>query len=208
LNPGNYLSYWSSSVVKIGYSGVVTYAKAAPVAVSEELPDPAWQGEGRLVRVETPKFHLLNIYFPNGQKDETRLNYKMGYYDALLDYAQELRRDKPVIICGDFNTAHKPIDLARPRENEGTSGFLPIERAWLDTFLAAGYVDTFRLMTGDVPGAYRWWSFRARARANNTGWRIDYFFVSGELAGAVTNAWIEPAVSGSDHCPIGLELNV
>lgn len=206
LNPENYLSYWSASVKKKGYSGVATYAKAAPLAVSEEIPDPAWQGEGRLVRVETPQFHLLNVYFPNGQRDDERLAYKLGYYDALLDYAQKLRKEKPVIICGDFNTAHHPIDLARPRENENTSGFLPIERAWMDKFVAAGYVDTFRLTNGEKTGAYSWWSFRARARANNVGWRIDYFFVSQELAGSVKRAWIEPGVMGSDHCPIGLEL--
>lgn len=206
LNPENYLSYWSSSVKKRGYSGVVTFAKNAPLAMSEELPDPAWQGEGRLLRLETPAFHFLNIYFPNGQKDDERLAYKLGYYDAFLEYAQDLRKTKPVVICGDFNTAHRPIDIARPKENEKTSGFLPIERAWLDAFVGAGYVDTFRLIHGQEAGAYTWWSLRTRARANNTGWRIDYFFVSSELADSVKNAWIEPDVTGSDHCPVGLEL--
>jgi exodeoxyribonuclease-3 len=208
LNPERYLSYWSSSEKKKGYSGVVTYSKAEPVAVSHEIPDPLWQGEGRLVRLETPEFHLLNVYFPNGQKDETRLAYKLGYYDALLEYAQKLRRDKPVVICGDFNTAHRPIDLARPKENEKISGFLPVERAWLDKLVEAGYADTFRLVNGPETGAYSWWSFRARARENNVGWRIDYFFVSRELLGAVKRAWIEPGVMGSDHCPIGLELDL
>ncbi|UQZ88757.1 exodeoxyribonuclease III [Deltaproteobacteria bacterium Smac51] len=208
LNPENYLSYWSSSVGKRGYSGVVTYAKGAPAAVSEEIPELAWQGEGRLVRLETPHFHFLNVYFPNGQKDNSRLSYKLGYYEALLDYAQSLRKEKPVILCGDFNTAHYPIDIARPKENEKTSGFLPEERAWLDKLVGAGYIDTFRLINGPEAVAYSWWSLRTRARAYNIGWRIDYFFVSEELSGAVKKAWIEPEVTGSDHCPIGLELDL
>ena len=208
LNPENYLSYWASSVGKKGYSGVVTYALGAPAEVSVEIPDPLWQGEGRLVRLETPDFHFLNIYFPNGQKDETRLQYKLGYYQALLKYAEELRKTKPIIICGDFNTAHRPIDIARPKENENTSGFLPIERAWLDELTGAGYLDTFRLVNGPEAVAYSWWSLRSHARANNIGWRIDYFFVSAELEKAVKNAWIEPDVTGSDHCPVGLELEL
>jgi exodeoxyribonuclease-3 len=112
------------------------------------------------------------------------------------------------VVCGDFNTAHKPVDLARPKENEGVSGFLPVERAWLDKFVAHGYVDTFRHVHGDEPGCYSWWSYRMRARARNVGWRIDYFFVSEELKGSVRDAWIETDVHGSDHCPVGLELDV
>ncbi|MDR1921477.1 MAG: exodeoxyribonuclease III [Candidatus Adiutrix sp.] len=206
LNPDNYLSYWAASVGKKGYSGVVTYAKEAPLSVSEELGEPKWRGEGRVVRLETPFFHFLNVYFPNGQKDEARLKYKLGYYDAFLEYAQSLRKDKPVVVCGDFNTAHRPVDIARPKENETTSGFLPVERAWFDKLVDAGYVDTFRQVNGENAVAYSWWSLRSRARANNVGWRIDYFFVSSELTGAVKRAWIEPEVLGSDHCPIGLEL--
>ncbi len=208
LNPENYLSYWASSVGKKGYSGVVTYTRDAPLAVSEELPDPQWQGEGRLVALELPALYLLNVYFPNGQKDEARLRYKLGYYEALLGYAQSLRRNKPVVICGDLNTAHRPIDIARPRENETTSGFLPVERAWIDRLVAAGYLDTFRLIHGPEAVAYSWWSLRSHARSQNIGWRVDYFFVSSELEGAVRRAWIEPEVTGSDHCPVGLELDI
>ena len=109
-----------------------------------ELPDPRYQGEGRLLHIEYPAFHFFNVYFPNGTKDDGRLAYKMGYYDAFLAHAEELRRTKPIVVCGDFNTAHRPIDLARPKANEENSGFLPIERAWVDRFIAAGYVDTFR----------------------------------------------------------------
>ena len=137
-----------------------------------------------------------------------RLDYKLGYYDAFLNLAEKLRRDKPIVVCGDFNTAHRPIDLARPKENEETSGFLPIERAWLDKFVEHGYIDTFRLVHGDKTDQYSWWSFRMRARERNVGWRIDYFFVSEELKNKVKHAWIEQEVMGSDHCPIGLELDI
>ena len=134
----------------------------------------------------------------------------MGYYDAFLAHAEELRRTKPIVVCGDFNTAHRPIDLARPKANEENSGFLPIERAWVDRFIAAGYVDTFRHIHGagrnyqSLTAALR----ERRARVNNVGWRIDYFFVSEELAPTIRDAWIENNVYGSDHCPVGLELAI
>lgn len=199
---------WLSATVKKGYSGVAVFSRHEPLAVTLELPDPAWQGEGRLIHAEYPAFHYCNVYFPNGQMGEERLAYKLGFYDAFLAYAETLRRDKPVVVCGDFNTAHKPIDLARPKANEETSGFLPVERAWLDTFVAHGYVDTFRHIHGDVPDRYSWWSYRFKARERNVGWRIDYFFVSDELKGAVKDAWIDMDQYGSDHCPVGLELDV
>jgi exodeoxyribonuclease-3 len=204
--PG-YSVFWLPAAKKRGYSGVAAFSRIAPLAEQYDLPDPAFREEGRLIHLELPAFHFLNVYFPNGQKDETRLNYKLGYYDAFLRRSEELRRSKPIVVCGDFNTAHKPVDLARPAENEKVSGFLPVERAWMDRFTAAGYVDTYRLVHGDKPASYTWWSYRARARERNVGWRIDYFFVSEELKGKVKNAWIEDAVSGSDHCPIGLELD-
>ena len=205
-SPAGLHAYWSASAGKRGYSGVAVFAKNMPLAVSDELP--SMHGEGRLLHLEYPAFHFCNIYFPNGQMNEERLAYKLRFYDVFLDFAQNLRRHKPVVVCGDFNTAHTPIDLARPKANEETSGFLPIERAWLDKFVAAGYVDTFRHINGDIKDAYSWWSFRQRAREKNVGWRIDYFFVSEELRGAVKNAWIEPHIHGSDHCPIGLDLDV
>lgn len=204
--PG-YASYWLAARRK-GYSGVAVFSRPQPLAVHEDLPDELWRGEGRLLHLEYPAFHFMNVYFPNGQNGEERLQYKLGYYDAFLRYAEEQRASKPIVVCGDFNTAHKPIDIARPKENEETSGFLPIERAWMDRFCEAGYVDTFRLINGNKPDEYSWWSFRSMARERNVGWRIDYFFVSKELAPNVRNAWIEQGVYGSDHCPIGLELNV
>jgi exodeoxyribonuclease-3 len=205
--PGGYASYWLSAERR-GYSGVAVFSRVAPSAVTFDLPDEAWQGEGRLIHLELPRFHFFNVYFPNGQSGDERLHYKLGYYEAFLRYAEELRKTKPIVVCGDFNTAHRPVDLARPKENETVSGFLPVERAWLDRFTAAGYVDTFRHVHGGKPASYSWWSYRMRARERNVGWRIDYFFVSAELKSAIKDAWIESGVMGSDHCPIGLELDV
>ena len=206
--PGGMTAAWLSSTVRKGYSGTAVFSRVEPLDITCEIPDPAWQGEGRLIHMEFPEFHYCNVYFPNGQMGEDRLAYKLGYYDAFLDYAQALRKSKPIVVCGDFNTAHKPIDLARPKANEETSGFLPIERAWIDKFIEHGYVDTFRLVNGDVPDVYSWWSYRFKARERNVGWRIDYFFVSEELKGNVKNAWIDTDVTGSDHCPVGLELDL
>ncbi len=200
-------SQWFSAQRK-GYSGVAVFSRVKPLAVNLDLPEEAWRGEGRLIHMEFEAFHYFNVYFPNGQNGDERLAYKLGFYDAFLRHAQELRKHKPIVVCGDFNTAHHPIDLARPKENETVSGFLPIERAWMDTFTAHGYVDTFRLVRGDEPEWYSWWSYRMRARERNVGWRIDYFFVSEELKSAVRDAWIETDVYGSDHCPVGLELDI
>ena len=134
--------------------------------------------------------------------------YKMGFFDAFTAYAEECRKSKPIVVCGDFNIAHKAIDLARPKQNEKNTGFLPEERAFLDRFTALGYVDTFRHVHGDVEGRYSWWSYKMRAREKNVGWRIDYFFVSEELKPYIRDAWIEDDVYGSDHCPVGLELDI
>lgn len=204
--PAGYHSSWFAAAKKRGYSGTAAFSRIQPLAVTFDLPAPEFQGEGRLIHLELPEFHFFTVYFPNGQKNEERLAYKLGYYDAFLAHAEALRETKPVVVCGDFNTAHKAIDLARPKENEKTSGFLPEERAWLDRFTAAGYVDSFRHVHGDVAEAYSWWSFRAGARKKNIGWRIDYFFVSSELVPRIADAWIDAKVRGSDHCPVGLEL--
>lgn len=201
-----YSTYWLAAERK-GYSGVAVFSRPVPLSVSYELPYPEWQGEGRLIHLEYEHFHYMNVYFPNGGNGEERLNYKLGYYAAWLKYAEELRKEKPIVVCGDFNTAHHEIDLARPKENVEVSGFMPIEREWLDKFVNAGYVDTFRLINGDKAEEYSWWSYRMRARARNVGWRIDYFFVSEELRANVKNAWIEQGVMGSDHCPVALELD-
>lgn len=208
LNPGSYLSYWASATGRKGYSGVVSYTKEAPLSINEELPDPRWGGEGRLVGLELADFYLVNVYFPNSQKDDERLQYKLGYYEACLNYALELLKKKPVVICGDFNTAHRQVDIATRDEGDRQPGFLPEERAWLDKFMEAGFVDSFRQVHGPDEAAYTWWSLRSHARSQNLGWRIDYFLVSSELKGAIREAWIEAEVEGSDHCPVGLVLDI
>jgi exodeoxyribonuclease-3 len=216
-NPQGWHAWWSSSEAKKGYSGVAVFSRLQPVAAKAELPDARYVGEGRLLHLEFETFHFFNGYFPNGGAevldakgkptgDFVRLDYKMGFLDAFLKHAQACRAQKPVVVCGDFNIAHRPIDLARPEQNETSTGFLPVERAFLDRFTAEGYVDTFRHVHGDEPGQYSWWSYRGGARSRNVGWRLDYFFVSEELVPAVEDAWIENNVRGSDHCPVGLAL--
>ncbi len=200
-----YTARFASCAVRKGYSGVAALYRAEPLAVNAELPDPRYSGEGRLLHLEYPDFHFLTVYFPNGQNGQDRLEYKLGYYDAFLEHAQELRRTKPIVACGDFNTAHTELDLKNAKSNAKTSGFLPEERAWLDRFVQAGYVDTFRLFE-QGGGHYTWWDYRFQARSRNVGWRIDYFFVSQELVPRVRRAWIADEVMGSDHCPVGLEL--
>lgn len=204
----DYKSYFHSAEKK-GYSGVGVYSKREPLSVETGFSYGWNDTEGRVIMLEYDEFVFFNIYFPNGQKDEIRLKYKLEFYDFCLDYFEQIRLDKKkgVVICGDYNTAHHPIDLARPKQNEKTSGFLPIERAWMDKFEEAGYIDTFRLIHPDEKDKYSWWSYRANARANNVGWRIDYFYVSPELKDKVKDAFILDQVVGSDHCPIGIELD-
>lgn len=208
LNVNGYKSYFSSSKVKKGYSGVVIYTKETPVKVEHGFGIPRFDDEGRIVIAHYDKFTLINIYYPNGKASEERLQYKMDFYDAFLDFANHLvEKGKNLIICGDVNTAHKEIDLARPKENENTSGFLKIERDWMDKFFSHGYIDTFRMFNSE-PGNYTWWDMQTRARERNVGWRIDYFFVSESLRANVKNAFIMPEVMGSDHCPVGLEIEI
>jgi len=203
--PNNYSAYWNYPAQK-GYSGVVTLTREKPLSTQTGFGVPQFDTEGRVIIMEFPGFTLMNIYFPNGKRDEQRLEYKMGFYEAFLQFVEPLRaQHKKVIICGDFNTAHKEIDLARPKENEKVSGFLPIERAWMDKFVSHGYVDTFRQFNRE-PGQYTWWDLKSRARERNVGWRIDYFFVTRNLLSSVSSAFIMPDVTGSDHCPVGITL--
>ncbi|HFS67060.1 MAG TPA: exodeoxyribonuclease III [Flavobacteriia bacterium] len=169
--------------------------------------------EGRINEVhftlKDKKIAFFNVYFPNGQSKEERLIYKMEFYDSFLEYCENLKKDGfSIIVCGDVNTAHTEIDIARPKANEKTSGFLPMEREWITKFLAHGYLDTFRLINGDIKDKYSWWSYRANARANNVGWRIDYFYVSEDLKDNIKSAFILDHIMGSDHCPIGIEFEV
>lgn len=217
VNPPGWNSYWDSSVVKKGYSGVAVFSRLAPIRVMAELPVDEYRGEGRFLHLEFEHFHYFNGYFPNGGADVLdengkptgdfkRLKYKLGFLEAFAAYSEECRKSKPVVICGDLNIAHQPIDLTRPKENEKCTGFLPVERAWMNSFLDRGYIDTFRYIHGPQPDNYTWWSYKMKARARNVGWRIDYFFVSEELAPHIRDAWIEKDVHGSDHCPVGLAL--
>ncbi len=152
---------------------------------------------------------LFNVYFPNGQQSEERLAHKMKFYSDFLAHTEALRAEgKGIIICGDVNTAHRAIDLKNPKANEDTSGFLPIERAWIDTLLEKGYIDTFRHIHGDITDAYSWWSYRFGARERNVGWRIDYFFISKELEPRLKDAFILNHIEGSDHCPVGIEIDL
>jgi exodeoxyribonuclease-3 len=205
--PPGYSAYWNFPERK-GYSGVVTFSKEEPVKIENGFGIKRFDVEGRVIITQYAEFTLFNIYFPNGKMSEERLKYKMDFYDAFLDFVDPIRaRGKKLIICGDFNTAHKEIDLARPKENEDVSGFLPVEREWMDTFVAHGFIDTFRHFNKD-PGYYTWWSLRTRARERNIGWRLDYFFVTENLLGSVTGASILSDVTGSDHCPVGIKLRL
>lgn len=217
--PEGWNAYWDSSVVKKGYSGVAVFSKLKPLSVSAQLPDPAFQGEGRLLHLEFPEFHFFNGYFPNGGAEITdedgkptgdfkRVPYKLGFLNSFLNLAMECGKTRPVVVCGDFNIAHKEIDLARPKENVNTTGFLPIERDWMDSFVGAGFIDTFRHLHAGLREQYTWWSYRNFARRKNSGWRLDYFFVSRELEPNIRDAWIENHVLGSDHCPVGLSLEI
>jgi exodeoxyribonuclease III len=208
LSPGAYASFWNSAQEKKGYSGVVVYTKQKPVKVEKGFGVKKFDTEGRALVAYYGSFALLNIYFPNGKKNEERLQYKLDFYDAFLTFCDNLIKKKvPLIMCGDYNTAHREIDLARPKENADVSGFLPVERAWLDTYTAHGYADTLRMFHNE-PGLYSWWDMKSGARARNVGWRIDYFFVSDNIKDKVKDAFILKEVTGSDHCPVGIEVTI
>ena len=202
-----YTEYWNSAA-RPGYSGTAILVREGlkgVAGVKNGLGIEEFDREGRVQAIETEKFFLLNVYFPNSNHELSRLGYKLEFDDALLAYAKKLEKRKPVIITGDFNVAHEEIDLARPKDNEGNAGFTSEERAWMSKFLKSGFVDTFREKNGRKV-QYSWWSFRMNARARNIGWRIDYFCASAKLMKIVKKAYILDKIKGSDHAPIGLEL--
>jgi exodeoxyribonuclease-3 len=210
INFLDYESFWSYSTVKKGYSGVVAYSKIEPEEVTTAFSKPEFDNEGRIIQLDYKDFILFNIYFPNGQMSDERLQYKLDFYNWFLTHAKNLREQgKSLIITGDFNTAHNEIDLKNPGPNSKRSGFLRIERDVLDNMVDKGYVDTFRHFYPDTV-KYSWWSYRFGARKNNAGWRIDYFFVTKDLIdqGVVKQAFIDNDIFGSDHCPVGLEIEV
>jgi exodeoxyribonuclease III len=205
--PEGYSVYWNYPEKK-GYAGVAVYTREKPQDVKYGLVEGGLDTEGRILIAQYKAFILMNIYFPNGGMGNKRVPYKMEFYDAFLNYADSLvKAGKKLVICGDVNTAHKEIDLARPKENVKNTGFLPEERAWMDKLVEHGYVDTFRHFN-DKPQQYTYWDMKTGARARNVGWRIDYFFVSKNMLPLVTGAFILPEVQGSDHCPIGITLKL
>ncbi|MBN8589042.1 MAG: exodeoxyribonuclease III [Rhodothermia bacterium] len=207
LKPEGWHTLWHPAE-KAGYSGTALFTKEIPENLQTGLGDPQFDTEGRTITAWFRHFILVNAYFPSGRRDLSRVPYKLAYNQAFLDHVNRLRSSdpRPVIFCGDVNIAHQPIDLARPKGNQKTSGFLPEERVWVDHFQNAGFRDTFRHLHPEKEGAYSWWSNLAGARGKNIGWRIDYFFVEERLLPQVQDAFIWPEVLGSDHCPIGIEL--
>lgn len=195
-----------SSSLKKGQSGTALFSHLTPTYSSDTL-EVDILNEGRINEFHFENIAFFNVYFPNGQSSPERLEYKLAFYERFLDYINELRKQgKSIIVCGDVNTAHKEIDLARPKANEETSGFLPIERAWMDKLIKHNYIDTFRHIKGDKPHHYSWWSYRANARNNNKGWRIDYNMVSIPLEPRLKRAVILPEAKHSDHCPVLVEI--
>ena len=207
--PG-YRSFWSFCTVKKGYSGTAVYTRIPPISASHGIGVPEFDDEGRILALDFGAFVFFNVYFPNGQMNAVRLDYKLRFYEAFFEHCDRLRAEgRPLVITGDYNTAHNEIDLKNPKANENTSGFLRIERDWLDRIVARGYVDTFRHLHPETV-RYSWWTYRFRARERNAGWRIDYFFVSREIIdrGWLRDAFIDNAILGSDHCPVGVVLEV
>lgn len=207
LSPADYSAFFSSSEVRKGYSGVALYSKIEPLKVIYGMGIKEFDQEGRVVGAQFDDFWLLNVYFPNGGQGPERLDYKMRFYDAFLTFSEKLRKEKPVIFCGDVNTAHEEADLARPKENEMNTGFLPEERAWIDEVVNAGYLDSFRHLHPHTIDAYTYWDLKTRARDRNVGWRLDYFFVAREFVKRLKKAEIHANIYGSDHCPLSITIS-
>ncbi|MDR2617704.1 MAG: exodeoxyribonuclease III, partial [Treponema sp.] len=202
-----YFAYWASAK-RPGYSGVVIYSKTEPLKISL-LGIEKFDDEGRVLQAEYKDFILISAYFPNSQDEGKRLDYKLAFCGAIMKLCKKYAsKGRHFVLCGDFNIAHTPIDLARPKENEGNAGYLPEERAWMDAYTKAGFVDTFRSFHPGEPGHYSWWSYRAGARERNVGWRLDYHCVEPAFMPKVKSSIIRPDVQGSDHCPVELELDL
>lgn len=222
--PLGYHTAWNFAERK-GYSGVATFSRHQPLGQATGLNIEGFDGEGRVLMTQYQGFKLFNVYFPkaystrevatarkegaaNAEKMAGRLPFKLAFYDAFLAHIDDCReRGDNIVVCGDFNVAHHEADLARPKENKETSGFLPEERAWMDMLVSHGYTDTFRHFNRE-PGNYTWWSYRFKAREKDVGWRLDYFFVSAGLLPALSSAFIMKDAHGSDHCPVGITLKI
>ena len=207
MNLPGYKQYWNYAMKK-GYSGTAIFAKEAPVNVFYGVGLEELDTEGRMITLEYPDFYLVTCYTPNAQQGLARIDHRMKWDDAFREYLRRLDQQKPVIICGDLNVAHQEIDLKNPSSNRGNAGFSDEERVSFTKLLDSGFTDTFRYRNPDAIGAYSWWSYRFNARKNNAGWRIDYFLVSNRLAEHIAATPIYSDILGSDHCPVGLELNI
>ena len=203
----SYSQFWNYAQKK-GYSGTAVFSKVEPLSVTYGVGVDALDTEGRLITLEYENFYLVTCYTPNAQRELARIDHRLKWEDAFLSYVTALDTKKPVIICGDLNVAHTEIDLKNPQSNRGNAGFSDQERACFSRLLAHGFTDTFRNLHPDVTGAYTWWSYMYNARKNNAGWRIDYFLVSDRIASLVTATPIYSDILGSDHCPIGLQINL
>ena len=203
--PG-YRQYWNSAEKK-GYSGTAVFSRLEPLSVRYGLGIDEHDHEGRVITLEYEDFILVNCYTPNAKRELERLDYRMEWEDAMRDYLLALDAQKPVVYCGDLNVAHEEIDLKNAASNRGNAGFTDEERAKMSALLQSGFLDSFRTLYPDKKGAYSWWSYMFHARENNAGWRIDYFIVSERLKSHIIDSTIWPEVTGSDHCPVGLELD-
>ena len=197
-----------NSAEKKGYSGTAIFARQEPLSVSYGMGSELHDHEGRLITLEYDRFYLVTVYTPNSQRGLTRLMYRLCWEEDFRLYLKRLDEKKPVIVCGDMNVAHREIDLKNPKTNTENAGFTPQEREAMTKLLDAGFVDTFRLLHPDVTGAYSWWSYMFNDRANNAGWRIDYFLVSERIKDRVREARIDAQVMGSDHCPVVLDIDL
>ena len=204
--PG-YEQYWNYAEKK-GYSGVAIFSKLTPINVTYGLDIEEHDKEGRVITLEFDNFYLINVYTPNSQTKLARLEYRMSWEDDFRNYVVELDKIKPVIVCGDLNVAHNEIDLKNPKSNRQNAGFSDEEREKMTILLNSGFIDTFRYFYPDTTGVYSWWSYRFNARANNAGWRIDYFIVSNKLKDALKDAQIHAEIEGSDHCPVVLDIQL
>ena len=204
--PG-YYDYWNYAAKK-GYSGVAVFTKDKPLGVTYGIGIEEHDNEGRVITAEYDDFYLITCYTPNSQRGLTRLDYRMTWEDAFLDYVLKLEEKKPVIFCGDLNVAHKEIDLKNPKTNRKNAGFTDEERGKMDIVLSSGFADSFRVLYPDKEGAYSWWSYMGGARAKNVGWRIDYFIVSDKLKDRIKDAKIHSDILGSDHCPVELDIEI
>ena len=207
LDFDGYASYWNSAEKK-GYSGTAIFTKIKPKSVRYGIGIEDHDKEGRVITLEFEKFYMVNIYTPNAKRELERLDYRMIWEDEIRKYLLNLNTEKPVIMCGDLNVAHEEIDLRNPKTNKGNAGFTDEERGKMTELLNSGFLDTFRLLYPNKEDAYSWWSYMGRAREKNVGWRIDYFIVSKDIEEKVKEATIYPDVMGSDHCPVGLEVEL